>query len=85
LRLRAAGLRIVWTPFARLEHHESASRGEDSTGARRSRLERDKAFMRARWRNQLQADPFYNPNLTLSDTNYGLAYPPRLQSNWRDI
>ena len=31
LRIRSAGYRIIWTPFAELYHHESATRGEDNT------------------------------------------------------
>ena len=84
LRLRAAGRRILWTPFARLEHHESATRGRDQIGARRARLERDKGFMRARWGKRLHADPYYNPNLTLVGLDAGLAFPPRVQQPWRE-
>ena len=31
LRLREAGYRILWTPYAELIHHESASRGFDNS------------------------------------------------------
>lgn len=77
LKLKRAGQRILWTPFARLEHHESASRGRDETGVRRTRLEREKARMRARWGAQLQEDQFYSPNLSLAGTEGRLAHPPR--------
>jgi glycosyltransferase involved in cell wall biosynthesis len=60
LRLRAAGLRIVWTPFAELIHHESATRAQDTDPARAARLRRDAAFMRARWGAALLDDPFCN-------------------------
>lgn len=83
LRLRRAGLHIIWTPHARLEHRESASRGQDVSGARRARLERDKALMRGRWGSALLNDPFYNPNLTLARIDAALAFPPRLISPWR--
>ena len=36
LRLREAGYRIVWTPYAELIHHESASRGFDNSAAETS-------------------------------------------------
>ena len=32
LKLREAGYRNVWTPFAELVHHESATRGRDESG-----------------------------------------------------
>ena len=36
LRLREAGYRILWTPYAELIHHESASRGFDDSSAETS-------------------------------------------------
>jgi glycosyltransferase involved in cell wall biosynthesis len=63
LRLRAAGLKILWTPFAELIHHESATRGPDDSG----RLHRAAAFMRARWGEALARDPFYSPNFSLAE------------------
>ena len=62
LRLRAAGKRIVWTPFARLIHHESRSRGAEDTPEKRARLAEEAAVMKERWGAELAADPFYNPN-----------------------
>jgi hypothetical protein len=32
-----------------------------------------------RWGEQLQNDPYYNPNLTLADSNFSLAWPARLK------
>lgn len=63
LRIRAAGYRNVWTPHADLYHHESASRGDENTPKKRARFEREIAFMRQRWGEQLLHDPAYNPNL----------------------
>ncbi len=65
LRLRAAGYLVVYTPHAELIHHTSASRG------RSSNLVEDE-FLRERWAAQLDADPYYNPNLSLQ-----VAYRPR--------
>ena len=58
LRVREKGLRIVWTPFAELYHHESASR-DTAICPDAVRL------MRSRWGGTLLRDPYYNPNLTL--------------------
>jgi GT2 family glycosyltransferase len=58
LRVRRAGYRIVYTPYARLYHHESASFGarqQDPAGA---------AEMQRRWADVIARDPYYNPNLT---------------------
>lgn len=76
LRLRAAGWRIIWTPAAELVHHESASLGRHDTGERAEQYGRDIALMRRRWQSILNADPFYNHNLSL-EHGYKLAFPPR--------
>ncbi|WP_372616782.1 glycosyltransferase family 2 protein [Falsiroseomonas sp.] len=82
LRVREAGLRVVFTPHAVLDHLESASRGLDDGGARRARLERDKDWMRGRWGALLDADPFYSPNLALDATDCRLAAQPRWRPGW---
>ncbi|GEP00665.1 glycosyltransferase family 2 protein [Methylobacterium haplocladii] len=64
LRVRAAGYRIVWTPHARLIHHESKSRGPEDSPEKRARFESESRVMRERWEPQLRADPYYNPNLS---------------------
>jgi O-antigen biosynthesis protein len=76
LRLRSAGWRIIWTPAAELLHRESASLGRHDQGERAEQFSRDVALMRKRWAPLLDADPFYNVNLTL-ERAYRLAFPPR--------
>ena len=76
LRLRSAGWRILWTPAAELLHRELASVGRHSVGARAEQFARDVALMGQRWRPALDADPFYNVNLSL-ERGYRLAFPPR--------
>ena len=67
LKLRRAGYLIVYTPFAKLYHSESASR-------RRSRLEPPESqIMRARWGKLLESDPYYNPNLSRERADFSLA------------
>jgi GT2 family glycosyltransferase len=78
LRLRKMGYRNVWTPNAKLYHHESASRGYEDTPDKKARFEAEKAVMMRRWGKQLQVDPAYNPNLTLDTEDFGLAWPPRV-------
>jgi GT2 family glycosyltransferase len=65
LRARAAGYQVVYTPFARLVHHESASRG------REERIVGEE-YMYRRWRRELALDPFYNPNLTTRSDNFDI-------------
>lgn len=77
LRLRELGYANVWTPFAELYHHESASRGSDEEGEKRDRFAREIERMRQRWDGLLQDDPAYNPNLSLGSKYFDLASPPR--------
>ncbi|WP_245512818.1 glycosyltransferase family 2 protein [Rhizobium sp. BK376] len=84
LRVRSSGLRIIYTPHAHLYHLESASRGLDDGGARRARLERDKAAMLERWGDKIAEDPFYSPNLSDKATDCRLAFPPRVALPWAE-
>lgn len=66
LRVRRAGYRIVYTPYARLYHHESASFGarqQDQAGIDE---------MRRRWAEAIANDPYYNRNLTREFPDYRL-------------
>ncbi|WP_063548354.1 glycosyltransferase family 2 protein [Burkholderia territorii] len=79
LRLRQAGYRNVYVPYANLCHHESASRGSDVVGERAQRLENEAAFMRRVWGAALENDASYNPNLAIDDGRFfTLAFPPRI-------
>jgi len=77
LRLRERGLRNVWTPFAKLLHHESASRGYEDTPEKAARFAAERAVMSERWGDKLLKDPCYSPNLTLDREDFSLARPPR--------
>jgi GT2 family glycosyltransferase len=73
LRIRAHGFSVLWTPFAELYHHESASRGYDHSVEARGREDEDQGRLRERWGEEVLIDPYYNPNLTRSARAYGLA------------
>jgi GT2 family glycosyltransferase len=78
LRLREAGYRNLWTPHAKLFHHESATRGSDFSPEHRQRFEQEQAYMRSHWGPLIARDPAYNPNLTVYAEDFGLAWPPRV-------
>ena len=44
LRVREAGYRNVWTPYAEMIHHESATRGYDVAPHQRARAEQESAY-----------------------------------------
>jgi hypothetical protein len=82
LRIRQAGYRILWTPFAELYHLESASRGKDRTPEKAQRFAGEIAFMRRRWGEVLMRDPFYSPWLSLVGAHCALAREPRRVPPW---
>jgi glycosyltransferase involved in cell wall biosynthesis len=73
LRVREAGYRNVWTPFAEMYHHESATRGHEDNPEKVARFNAEVDFMKARWGNKLVTDPFYSPNLTLEHEDFSYA------------
>ncbi len=82
LRLRDAGLRNLWTPFAELYHLESVSRGDDLDPDKIERFTRAAHYMRNRWGPVLDSDPFYNLNFSRADHFFHLAFQPRREAPW---
>ena len=78
LRLREAGLRNVWTPYAELFHYESATRSKNMSPKRQAQFQEESAYMHKRWGDLLQNDPAYSPNLMLAREDFSYAWPPRL-------
>jgi hypothetical protein len=59
-------------------HHESASRGLEKTISQKKRFQKEVLFMQEEWKDDLVADSFYNPNLTLDSEDFSLSFPPRI-------
>jgi GT2 family glycosyltransferase len=78
IRLRNAGWRVLFTPQVEHYHHESASLGRHNSPERQQEFTREVALMREIWGSTLEADPFYNPNLSLRNNEMTLAFPPRV-------
>ena len=85
IRLGEAGYQIIWTPYAELYHHESASRGSDQTDQNIARFKREQLYLQTRWRDRLTADPFYNPNLDLNSGFAHLAETSRRKKPWLEF
>lgn len=73
LRLRAAGLTNIWTPWARLEHWESMTRGVDFTAEALERQANEQRIMSHRWGKLLDRDPTYHPGLSIRAPDYRLS------------
>ena len=75
LRIRERGYLIVYTPYAELYHYESVSRGF------RNADPKEPEYMRERWGEILDNDPYYNPNFSLGNADFNLradALRPRI-------
>lgn len=77
LRVQEAGYSNIWTPFAELYHHESATRGCENTPEKKERFSKEVKYMQTRWETIIYNDPAYNPNLTLDREDFSLANLPR--------
>ena len=77
LRAREHGLQVIWTPYADLVHYETDSDDKAKSAERDAVYQRDTAYMRERWAEELREDPFYSPNLSLAPPGFELAFPPR--------
>lgn len=78
LKLADRGWRTVFTPWARLHHHESLSRGLDLSGEQAARFRAEGECMVARWGDRLLRDPLYSPNLTHRYEDFALSIVDRL-------
>jgi GT2 family glycosyltransferase len=68
LKMRQAGYLIVYTPFAKLYHDESASR-------RASVEPMETEILRERWPQAVERDPYYNPVLSREQADFSLGDP----------
>ena len=67
MRLTALGYRIVWTPWACLEHRELASRPPDHSLERREAVREELDRLLRDWGRFVLHDPLFNSNLTLEN------------------
>ncbi len=79
LRARAAGLQVIYDPYATLYHFESKSRGHNIDPESWAMAESAGAAFRSRWGEAYRSDPFYNPHFDRSAAPLSrLGPPPRL-------
>jgi GT2 family glycosyltransferase len=72
LKVREAGYRNLWTPYAELFHHESLSRGHEDSPEKQQRFQSEVRHIKQKWAYNLQRDPYYNENLTLDREDFSL-------------
>ncbi len=76
LRVREAGYRLLYTPFATLYHYESKSRGREITAAQQARHAREAQTLRQRWGSALHYDPYYNAHFERYARAFARLRPP---------
>ena len=67
LKLRQKGYYNVFLPQVELYHYESKSRGLDTTTEKYKQYQKEKDYILKKWKNELENDPFYNPNFSKKD------------------
>jgi GT2 family glycosyltransferase len=73
LKMRKEGHLIVYTPYAELYHHESLTRGYESTPEKKDRFKKEIEYFSKKWQSVIvQGDPYYNPNLTQVKSDFSL-------------
>lgn len=74
LRIMRAGYHNVWTPYAELYHHESATRGYEDDPVKQARFAGEVEYMKSTWGELLDRDPYYSSNLTLDYEDFSLRW-----------
>ena len=69
LRLLRKGYRVIVDPDVVVIHHEGVSRGDEKN-------EREIATMFGRWRELIEADPFYHPGFARTGRSFALRGEP---------
>ena len=66
MKIRKLQKLVVYTPFARLFHYESKSRGYEDTPEKLERFNGEIKLFESKWKDELEkGDPYFNPNLDL--------------------
>jgi O-antigen biosynthesis protein len=78
LRMREKGYLVVFTPYARLYHRESFTRGYTITPPRYTQYTKELELAKAKWGTLIEkGDPYYNPNLSLTRLDFSIDPRPR--------
>lgn len=68
MKVRKKGYLVVYTPFAKLHHFESKSRGNEDTKEKKNRFSNEIDRFKEKWQEELEkGDPYFNKNFRLDD------------------
>jgi GT2 family glycosyltransferase len=79
LRIAGMGRKNLFDPDIVLLHHESKSRGQNDTDAKRIRERKERNHFIAKCSMDIRFDPCYSPDLSLRNS-WCLAFPPRIRT-----
>ena len=86
LKLRSAGLKVLWTPLITAYHHEGKSRGLDHLDTEKHARQRaEQTVLRGRWGRVLDTDPSLNPLWHQATLPFRLLAMPSEARLWRHI
>ncbi len=86
LRLRARGLKILWTPRITLRHYESKTRGLDHLDPEKAaRGQAERQVLTQRWGGALRVEPSVNPVWHAATLPFRLIAAPPSSRLWRHI
>jgi GT2 family glycosyltransferase/ADP-heptose:LPS heptosyltransferase len=83
LKVLEQGFRNLWTPYIKLFHSESATRGLDDSPEKQIRNSQEVDFMKKKWSFFINNDPAYNPNLSLEPNGFMIADKSRSRYSWK--
>ncbi len=73
MKVRDLGKLVVYNPYAQLHHYESKSRGSEDTPEKIKRFQNETKLFNDRWPEIFEkGDPYYNPNLSLDRSDFGI-------------
>jgi tetratricopeptide (TPR) repeat protein len=72
LKVKSEGYNNVYLPHVVLYHHESKSRGYETSPEKQARFLQECETVKPRWSKIIAHDPCYNPNLTKNREDYTL-------------
>lgn len=77
LKLGKKGYFNIYTPFAKLYHHESISVGKPQNGTRNMKeFHQEVKMMQDKWVDIIENDPYYNKNLSLKGKTFDINIYP---------
>lgn len=69
MKVRQKGYLVVYTPFAKLYHYESKSRGYEDTTEKQNRFLSEIKLFQEKWKQELSnGDPYFNKNFRLDSS-----------------